>query len=388
MANVAVVHVPFYSHIEAANRLSAVLSRQGHGVTAWAPEDCREGIESNGASFKLFAPEMPRVDGFMAHVAGLAAITEKASAELIEQLFAQDVDVLIHDSQVPWARVAGDYLGIPRIVIYPMFPIAGAHLDRADDEKPAPAPPSDEAQARFEASWLSIARRWGVELGQWGSVIQSTSDSDTVLTFTTEEILGDYELRPGWHCIGPLMERVRAVAPPDDRQLVYVCFGTSFNARVEHFRAAIAALAEEPVDVLVSTGGGIIAPEQLEPLPANVEVRDFVSGRDVLTRARVHVTHGGCNSVHESLLAGVPMVLVPQAWDQFPLAGRVERLGAGLVVEEDPEAIRSAVRRLLGDGTFAARAHEIGQHLESYDGERRVASVLERVLTDNAVLSG
>ena len=42
MARIAVVHVPFYSHIEAAMRLTRVLVRQGHELVAWAPEGWRE----------------------------------------------------------------------------------------------------------------------------------------------------------------------------------------------------------------------------------------------------------------------------------------------------------------------------------------------------------
>ncbi|HWW53051.1 MAG TPA: hypothetical protein VNY84_04750, partial [Acidimicrobiales bacterium] len=75
MAKVAVVHVPFYSHIKAATRLSAVLTRQGHEVTAWAPAPYRKRIESKGARFEVHEPEMPRVVGFQAYVAALAGIT-------------------------------------------------------------------------------------------------------------------------------------------------------------------------------------------------------------------------------------------------------------------------------------------------------------------------
>jgi UDP:flavonoid glycosyltransferase YjiC (YdhE family) len=94
----------------------------------------------------------------------------------------------------------------------------------------------------------------------------------------------------------------------------------------------------------------------------------------------VHITHCGNNSVHETLLAGVPMLCVPQAYDQFPLAGRVAELGAGLIAEEDPEAIRTGVRRLLADDAPRARARQLGRHLAAYDGEGRVAELVERAL--------
>jgi MGT family glycosyltransferase len=387
MARIAVVHVPFFSHIEAAMRLTRVLVRQGHDVIAWAPEAWREQIESDGdVLFYAHDPEMPQTHGFMNFVAALAETTEQCTGPLVEQLFAEAVDLVVHDSQVPWARIAGDYLGLPRIVSHPMFPIIAAARKLNEDEEEEEPEDHEEAKARFDARWLSIAGTWGVELGELGSVIHSTSVSDTTVAFTTEEILGGSGL-DGWHCIGPLMDEVPPAAPSGDRPLVYACLGTSFNTRRLVFRTLIEGLADEPVDVLISTGNGTITAADLGPLPPNVEVRDFVAGRDVLARARLHITHGGCNSVHESLLAGVPMLLMPQAFDQFPLASRIERLGAGLVVDETPAAVRTAARWLVEDETVQARTRELGQHLASYDGESRVAAVVERVLSESAALS-
>jgi len=385
LAKIAVVNVPFYSHTGAATRLSEVLVRQGHSVVAWAPDTWREPIEAIGASFELHHPEMPRVNGSMAFTADLAATVERATGELIEQLFPYEIDVLIHDSQVPWARVAADYLGIPRIISHPMFPIVAPHQIQSDAALRLPAPDPDRAQARFEASWMAIARRWGVEL-EGNSVIHSQAEN--TFAYTSEEIVGaDYVLGDGWHCVGPLMEPFPPAAPPGDRPLIYVCLGTSFNGRTEPFRAVIDALAREPVDVLLSTGKGVLSAADLEPLPANVEVQEFVPAREVLNRASVHITHCGCNSVHESLLAEVAMLCIPQGFDQFPLAGRLEVLGVGRVVWEDPAAVREGVRWLLLDDAPRERIRQLAAHLVAIDSERLIADAIDHVLNESAAVS-
>jgi MGT family glycosyltransferase len=391
VARIAVVNIPFYSHAEAATRLSGVLVRQGHEVIVWAPERCRGQIEACGARFALHDPAMPPEQGgpgqAMVVVAGVASVTEPLVKELIEQLHAQQVDLVVHDSRVLWAMIAGDYLGIPRIVSHPMFPVISPHSVPGSrlGEPSSPSLDPDQARQQFAASWASIARRWGVEIEHVFNVIHSTAE--TTFTYTTEEIVGDYQLLPGWHCIGPLMTPPRRTDSIGGRPLVYVCFGTAFNFRSELFRTVIAALADQPFDVLISTGRGPVASAALEPLPANVEVREFVSSREILARASVHVTHGGCNSVHEALLAGVPMVCIPQAFDQFPLTGRVELLGAGLVVNEDVAAIRDGVRLLVGSAKAHSRARELSEHLAHYDGEGRVAAAVDGVLSENAALT-
>lgn len=251
------VHVPFYSHIQAARRLTHVLVRQGHEVIARAPESWRQEIESDGTRFHVHEPEMPQAIGFMSFVAALTETTERWTGPLIEELFAEDVDLVVHDSQVTWARVAADYLGLPRIVAHPMFPIVSPdHILTDDEELEDENEDTAEAQKIFDARWLSIASTWGVELGELDNVIHSTGASDTTVAFTTEEIVGDFELEDSWNCIGPLMDAPPVPAPAGERPLVYVCLGTSFNTRRAVFRAAIDGLADEPVDVLISTGKG------------------------------------------------------------------------------------------------------------------------------------
>jgi MGT family glycosyltransferase len=381
---IAVVHVPFYSHIQAATRLTGVLTRQGHSVIAWAPSSWRNEIAACGADFVAHDSQMPQVKGRNAFLAGLMATTEQYTEFLIEQLVTHDVDLVVHDSQALWARVAADYLGLPRVVAHPMFPVIDPHQTPSDRDWTLPTPDPEQARAQFEASWLAIARRWGIELESTGL---THSPADMKLSFTTERILGGYRLEPCWRFIGPLMSPIPRAAPQPSRPLVYACFGTSYNGRVELFKKVIEALADEPVDVLVSTGKGLVTMADLEPLAPNVTVQDFVSARNALARASVHITHGGCNSVHESLLAGVPMVCLPQAFDQFPLTRRVGQLGAGVTVAENSTAIRGGVRLLLQSDKARERTLQLSTHLTNYDGEGRVAQLIDRALSGGSALT-
>jgi MGT family glycosyltransferase len=227
---------------------------------------------------------------------------------------------------------------------------------------------------------LGIAARWGVEIESPARLIHSPTE--TRIAFTTEKLVGDYPLGPEWQFVGPLMTPPPAAEPAAERPLVYACFGTAFNGPVDQFKAVVSALADEPFDVLLSAGGGSVTASDLEPLPSNVTFHEFVDARRVLARSSVHVTHAGCNSVHESLLSGVPMVCLPQAFDQFELAQRVEMLGAGLICEQTPDQIRAAVRSVIESAEMRRRAAGLREHLASYDGERRVREVIDRVLSE------
>jgi zeaxanthin glucosyltransferase len=368
MARIALVNAPFHSHLGAMLRLADVLARQGHELIIWAPEERRSAVEDLGARFEPSVSEIPRVPGPVL-AAELASLTEREAELLIPRLHGHDLDLVIRDSQTPWALVAAQYLGIPRIVSHPMFPMFGSGAGDPIGEQLEP-----EARERFERSWLSIARRWGIELADVRGLYHRTDEP--TLAFTTEEILGDQELPPSWRCVGPLLPPPPPVRTADVPPLVYACFGTAQNRRTELFRVVIAALAGQPVRLVISAGGRTLTGEELGPLPANVTVHEFLESREALAGASVHVTHGGCNSVHESLVAGVPMVCLPQAFDQIPLSARVAELGAGVVAAENPDEVRAGVLQLLRDAGPRLSAHGISQRLSRYDGEARVAAAV------------
>jgi len=377
VTRIGLVSTSLYSHAQAITRLAEVLVRQRHEVTVWAPEPWHEWVHEGGARFERHEPGVVRGKRGFRLAAELATITERFAEELIPQVHGHEIELLIRDNQAIWALVAGEYLGIPRLVAHPAFPLVAPRGGLQGDEDRSSAAEEERAREGFSASWLSIADRWGVELKDITGVFHDTSEP--TITFTTEEIIGQRELRPGWHCVGPLMSPPPPREEPRTRQLVYACFGTSYNTRPELFRSVIEALGRQPFDVLISTGDGDVSAEELRPLPENIEVRDFVSARDVLARAALHVTHGGCGSVHESLIAGVPMVCLPQAYDQFSLSERVELLGAGVVAQGEPAAVRAAVLSLLGDARARGRTAQLAEHLRRYDGEARLAAIVERV---------
>jgi len=70
--------------------------------------------------------------------------------------------------------------------------------------------------------------------------------------------------------------------------------------------------------------------ERLAALPSNVIVRTSVQQVEMLTsHAHAFVTHAGFNSLQESLIAGVPLIAVPQAIDQPANAQKIVSQGWG-----------------------------------------------------------
>jgi MGT family glycosyltransferase len=162
----------------------------------------------------------------------------------------------------------------------------------------------------------------------------------------------------------------------DARPLVYVSLGTLFNDRLDFYRQCLDAFANQPVRVVMAIGDRM-SPEALGALPSNVAVHAHVDQRAVLRGAAAFVSHGGMNSVSESLMAGVPLVVVPQMSEQQLVGGQVEALGAGVCLDGTlmtSAALRETVLRVMQSEEHGRHARRIGQSLAAAGGTARGAA--------------
>ncbi len=134
----------------------------------------------------------------------------------------------------------------------------------------------------------------------------------------------------------------------DGRPLVVVSLGTFLSARIDVLARIAAALRE--LDVRVAIAIGANQPRDLGPVPTDWLVRTSLPQVALLEQADLLVTHGGNNSITESLQCGVPMLVLPFSTDQFDGAAAIERGLAGVALDPNRSSrrlIAGAARGLL-----------------------------------------
>lgn len=184
--------------------------------------------------------------------------------------------------------------------------------------------------------------------------------------------------------IGPLLPLVPpSFAPPAwwsdldrARPVVLVTQGTVRSDPNEFIAPTLAALAEEDVLVVVTTGGS----EMSAPVPANARVEPFISYHHLLPRLGVMVTNAGYGGVQMALRYAVPLVCAGRTEDKADICAHVAWSGAGIDLRTHtprPGRIRRAVQEVLANPRYAERARFIGRALERYDAPRTAADLLE-----------
>jgi hypothetical protein len=155
-----------------------------------------------------------------------------------------------------------------------------------------------------------------------------------------------------------------------------VTLGTSAASGAgEQFARIAADLDARRIRSLLLVGDA----KNLAPLRGRPGAFTFAPLVPLLPRAQVAVVSGALGGVAAALTAGVPLVVVPQLFDQIWHGRRIQDLGLGVGVRKAKD-VGAAVAEVLADPSFAERARAFAARLAGEDGAAVVADAAESLL--------
>jgi UDP:flavonoid glycosyltransferase YjiC (YdhE family) len=98
-------------------------------------------------------------------------------------------------------------------------------------------------------------------------------------------------------------------------------------------------------------------------------------------RVRVAIHHGGAGTTSASLHAGIPIITLPLAIDQFFWGERIQKLGVGLSIPQrklNAQNLAKAISETLNNKEMNTRAKEISGALHKEDGIQTAVSVIQK----------
>jgi MGT family glycosyltransferase len=196
--------------------------------------------------------------------------------------------------------------------------------------------------------------------------------------------------------VGPILWQRRGAGLPDwvaglgrDNPVIWVYSGNPRYAgapttldSIVVIRAAIAALADAPVQVVLTTGYQQI-PEEIGTLPSNFHNAAYLPGPAMADRCDLMVHHGGHSSVMTGLAAGTPAVIIPTITERESNARRLTALGAGEIVMPvdgadgekriDVADFSAKVQRVLNEPSYRHSARRVAESMRQFGGARQAA---------------
>ena len=385
MKQVMVFCFPAHGHHNPTLPVVTELVKRGNAVRYYSFEEFREKIEKTGAEFfpcDAFLPELTqeeeqglkRVSTTEMTVVDLR-VTARMDGFLAEQVASFQPDVIFTDSVCFWGKLTARKYKIPMVVSTSTFAFNQAssrYMKNSFSEIVDLITGSGRVKAE-----LKNLEAYGYHEKSIMPLVQNDNFTDTVVYATRKYQPCAETFSEHYAFVGPSLP---VAYPPDkdhERPLVFISMGTVLNEKPDFYKTCIRALAEEPVDVLISCGKAV-DPESLGKLPDNIRVEPYVNQPEVLAKANAFLTHCGMNSVSESLYMAAPMVLYPQTNEQRAVARRAFEMGAGVELKGDsPEEIRAAVLTVLKNPQYARAAVQCSRDFREAPGPKGAAEFIE-----------
>jgi UDP:flavonoid glycosyltransferase YjiC (YdhE family) len=383
-------------HAFPAISLGRALAARGHEVVVETWEERRAAVEGAGLRFaaaeeyRMFPPPEPGSDD-----GRHAAEAARALLPLLEDLRPH---VAVSDILTLAPALAAERAGVPLATLIPhIYPVVEPGLPFFAIGLRRPRTGLGRAAWRAGQRALQV----GLEHGRrdlneqrrrlgLGPVerFHGGISPDLALVATYPQLEYPRRWPPGVWVTGPMVfeqPHPDVELPPGEAPLVLIAPSTAHDSDNRLVRTALAALAEEPVRVVATTNR--VRPQRPIEVPPNAVLVDWLSYSQLMPAASLVVSHGGHGTVARALGAGTPVLVCPITGDMAETAIRVDWAGCGLSLPWRlcrPAPLRWAVRRLLGDPAFAARAGEIAAWGRENDGAERGAELVEELAARRA----
>ena len=186
-----------------------------------------------------------------------------------------------------------------------------------------------------------------------------------------------------FHYVGPLRSsRRQKMKFPwerlDGRPLIYSSLGTLQNTKTNVFQCFVEAC--DGLDVQLVIAGR--SQESLGPLPENVIAAAYAPQLELLEKACLTITHGGLNTVLDSLSCGVPMIVLPLTYEQPAISMRVVRSGTGIMLPPSrlsAQTLRNEIANVRASNAYVVQARKIAAAMRSEGGPAKAVQIIENV---------
>jgi hypothetical protein len=174
----------------------------------------------------------------------------------------------------------------------------------------------------------------------------------------------------------------------DGKHLVYCSFGTvqyDDLKKIKSFLKKLLEIVNDSNDILIVAGIAADILKDFSHLPDNVLIFKSVPQFKVLSQASIFITHGGHNSIKESIYAGVPMLAYPidPRTDQNGSAARIFYHSLGLrgdLSNDSSENIAKKIRTLITDHIYRKNIEQLNK-LNALYTEENFLNLFKKIQT-------
>jgi MGT family glycosyltransferase len=423
MTHFGIICPPFPGHLNPLSALGRELRSRGHCVTFLQIPDLELKVHSEGLDFypigqSTYQPgSLAQTFAQVSKLSGIEALRYSVNfCQRLTEIICQDapkaieaagIEILLVDQLEPTGETVAEFLRIPFIRVS-----CGQAIHRRADVPPFFTPWSYQntwwARWRNQAAYYLLdrscqpilqvlnqyRRKW--KLSPYRNIYASSVAA--VAHISQQPADFDFpcaNLPENFYYTGPFRNSSpRSVSFPFERltgqPLIYASLGSVQNTKEEIFYCIASACEGLDVQLVITHGGGMSA-AAVQKLPGYPLVVEYAPQLEVLAKASLTITHGGLNTVLDSLSYGVPLVAIPITYEQPGTGARIGWTGTGEVIPLSDLSIpklRTAIQTVLTDDSYLKNASRLQQAIHQAGGVKRAADIVEQKALNQTITAG
>jgi len=380
MSKVIFFSIPAHGHTNPTLPLVKELVQQGEEVIYYSTETFKEKVIATGAIYKEYKiHEVLLLDQNVAkNLASLylllIKVTQLMLDDLLEDIRTIKPDYIIHDGICAWGRYAAAVSFIPAISSISTFAFTNKVISL-----------KKFFMFVHQVKFIGIKHIAKAVMMQYKMFEKySVRPMGFIETMMNEERLNivytSKLMQPGskyfsddkYKFIGPsISERHNDPDTTDyskmKRPLIYISMGTVWK---DDFKCddIIESLSGQDYTLVVSGK----SENSLYTGNERIIIKTHINQMEVLKHCDVFITHGGMNSVNESLYWEVPMCLYPFQMEQVENVNRVVEIKCGVRIKKlNSKEIRKAVLKVISNKFYKDNCKKISESFKQSGGYKK-----------------
>ncbi len=398
MPKVILLNIPSSGHVNPTLPVITALRDTDIEVIYVSGAENQATVEATETRFISYPDYLPtvneffqdvRTDNFAQNAIALLKIGNEVLPYVLDLIEQEKPDFIMHDSLAAWGKIAARVTGLPVVCFISTFVLDNKFAGKVMPLKTQlmMLPQIAATLPAFFRERGKVRRTYNVEPPSLFDPLMAMEDHNIVFTSVEFQPNGKH-YADRCRFVGPIIgKRPAATDFPfeilhNDRPNVYISMGTIAKNHA-FIRRCFDAFGSMEAGFILSVGKQTDI-NTLGDIPGNFHVYNFVPQVALLPRVDAFLTHGGMNSVHEGLIAGVPLVCVPQQQEQAMVAAQLGMTGAGIPLQLVPPfgdvgaaQLREAVETILSDTSYAQKSAALGESMRAAGGVSRVVNLLQ-----------
>lgn len=393
----AVISSPFGSHIGRMEFIFRTLRDRGHDVEFWGSGATKTIAKRNGFKFRELPLGSDYVKTMQRKLKAHEFYTEvffpmakEQVATVLEYCDKYTPDLLEANARLYSAVVASKLTGIPLINHNPN----GFSFNQIPEDLYGFCAKGNES-ARQKSVSMNLSADFFAQTDQWfntnisqpfglGTIANTIgfASSTHVVAHTIADLSKPrIASLPNVFLTGPIMSEISTgIDFSEFKPYCYLSLGTCPWSKTEVLNRYRILAQHIPRDYKIVIGlGELLSSEELGIDDDRVKVFEQAPQLEAIKHCEFVVCHGGCQSVHEALYFGKPLIGIPYHAELSEMVNSVEINNAGIRISPaqlNQKTIVDAVAR-IASSEVRHNAGRLSEKLQQLDAEKRISELFE-----------